>query len=192
MFFGQVCRISWNMLIVNLFAGPGAGKSTTAAGVFHVLKTRGVSCEYVPEYAKDLTWEDRHHALGNQPLIIGKQYHRLWRLNGKVDVAVTDSPILLSILYNKGRLQAFDALALELHRSFDSINYLLKREKPYYQVGRNQTEEQARGLDTSARLLLESNGIPFTEVPGNKVGLKAIARDVLQHLHTPAVWPPGC
>ena len=39
-------------LLVNLYAGPGAGKSTGAAYIFAKLKMAGVDCEYVSEYAK--------------------------------------------------------------------------------------------------------------------------------------------
>jgi len=45
-------------LIVDFFAGPGAGKSTTAADVFAKLKWRGVNAELIGEYAKDLTWSE--------------------------------------------------------------------------------------------------------------------------------------
>lgn len=34
-------------LVVNLFAGPGAGKSTGAAYIFSKLKMLGYDCEYV-------------------------------------------------------------------------------------------------------------------------------------------------
>lgn len=40
-------------LVVNLFAQPGAGKSTGAAYLFYNLKCLGVNCEYVSEFAKD-------------------------------------------------------------------------------------------------------------------------------------------
>lgn len=41
------------MKVINLFAGPGSGKSTTCAGVFSKLKLAGVNCEMALEYAKD-------------------------------------------------------------------------------------------------------------------------------------------
>ena len=47
------------MIVVNLFAGPGSGKSTTCAGVFAKLKLAGVNCEMALEYAKDKVWEER-------------------------------------------------------------------------------------------------------------------------------------
>ena len=40
-------------LVVNLFAGPGTGKSTVAAQIFAHLKWQGFSCELVTEFAKE-------------------------------------------------------------------------------------------------------------------------------------------
>ena len=53
-------------IIVNLFSGPGAGKSTTAAGLFYKLKKQGVNCELVTEYAKHVTWRGNFSTLKNQ------------------------------------------------------------------------------------------------------------------------------
>ena len=47
-------------LCVNLFGGPGIGKSTTAAGVFNLLKLHGIETELITEFAKDLVWEERY------------------------------------------------------------------------------------------------------------------------------------
>ena len=44
-------------LIVNLYGGPGSGKSTGAAYIFSMLKMVGVDAEYVTEFAKDKVWE---------------------------------------------------------------------------------------------------------------------------------------
>ncbi len=52
--------------VVNLFGGPSAGKSTTAAGVFALLKLHDLRSELVTEFAKDLTWEKREKTLNNQ------------------------------------------------------------------------------------------------------------------------------
>jgi len=38
--------------VINLFAGPGAGKSTTAAGLFAEMKRANVDVELVTEYVK--------------------------------------------------------------------------------------------------------------------------------------------
>ena len=48
-----------NTIIVNLFGGPGTGKSTGAAYIFSQLKLAGIDCEFVSEFAKDKVWERR-------------------------------------------------------------------------------------------------------------------------------------
>ena len=86
-------------LIVNFYGGPGSGKSTMAARIFAELKDLGINCEIATEYAKDVTWQKGYHVLGNQLYIFAKQQHRIWRLDGQVDVIVTDAPILNSLVY---------------------------------------------------------------------------------------------
>ena len=87
------------MLIVNLYGAPGAGKSTGAAYVFSQLKMRGINAELVTEFAKDKVWEESKAVFQNQAYIFGKQYFRISRVQDKVDVVITDSPILLSPFY---------------------------------------------------------------------------------------------
>ena len=54
----RIARKNWSddmkTLVVNLFAGPGAGKTTCAWEIASELKKRGIVTEYVPEYAKEL------------------------------------------------------------------------------------------------------------------------------------------
>ncbi len=54
------------MTIINLLGGPGSGKSTTAAGLFNIMKTEGMSVEFAGEFAKDLTWSERKFCLTDQ------------------------------------------------------------------------------------------------------------------------------
>lgn len=89
-------------LIVNLYGGPGTGKSTTAAGLFYKLKEAGINSEYIQEYAKDKTWQADYFTLECQPYITSKQLYRLHRVLDKVDVVVTDSPLIQGLVY-KGK-----------------------------------------------------------------------------------------
>lgn len=89
-----------NTLVVNLFDSPGTGKSSEMAYIFYQLKSRGINAEKASEFAKDKVWEESVEVFKNQAYIFGKQYFRLSRVAGKVDVVITDSPILLSMFYN--------------------------------------------------------------------------------------------
>lgn len=156
-------------LIVNLWGGPGTGKSTNAALVFGKLKVLGISAELVHEYAKDLTWEERHAAIANQPYIMAKQQFHIERVMGKVEVIVTDSPLPFGLIY-KGEAYT-PALGEHILETFDgwrNLNIYLERDvahHPYVQAGRNQNEAQARLIDVQIRELLEEQGMEFEAVP---------------------------
>lgn len=165
------------MKVVNLFAGPGAGKSTTAAMVFAKLKLLEMNAELVTEYAKDLTWD--RIPIRNQVLVLGKQLQRLMRIDGQVDIAVTDSPLLLQVVYN-GHVQSLDKVAADIFAEFDNMNFFIDRTKPYAQVGRKQTEAQAREFDTAVLDLLKSHGVPFLRIKGDETAADEIVGHILR------------
>jgi len=160
-------------LVVNLYGGPGTGKSTTAAGVFCLLKQRGVNAELATEYAKDVVWEGRDYLLSDQIYLFAKQNRKLARLYGRVDVAVTDSPLLFSYHYSKSP-HILGLILEELQRS-RQLHIMLKRVKPYLAAGRYQTEEQARRIDDELRRLLSELGIDFHEVDADEAAVGIIA-----------------
>jgi hypothetical protein len=168
----------FKMIVVNFFAGPGAGKSTTAAGVFSLLKLHGVNCEYVPEFAKDLTWENRYKTLENQIYIFAKQQHRLWRLIGEVDVVITDAPLIQGLVY-VGENLALTQLVMEQFGEFDNINFFLDRSKEYNPKGRSQTENEAIELDNKIIHALIANDIPFMDINGDKDAINVATLAVL-------------
>jgi hypothetical protein len=165
--------------VINLYGGPGVSKSTTATGVFSILKLHGVSCEYVSEYAKDLTWEKARNNLENQVKIFGEQQHRMWRLIDQVDVIITDSPLPLCMIYNKAGCEELNKLVLSEYGKMNNYNYILKRIKPYVQVGRNQTEEEAKKIDEEVRLLLQKNKMDYKQIDGTYEAINVIVKDIL-------------
>lgn len=169
-------------LVINLVAGPGAGKSTTAAGVFYELKQADVNCELVTEYAKDLVWGENLAQLGNQVYILGKQHNRLWRLQGKVDVVVTDCPLFLSVYYGDHMSDAYKALALELFDSMDNMTWYLQRVKKFNPAGRVQDEAKAKQIDRTLWSLLCEYDVPFDSIEANDGAALLIARKVLDRL----------
>ncbi|RLD66513.1 MAG: hypothetical protein DRI84_04650 [Bacteroidetes bacterium] len=170
-------------LIVNLFGGPSVGKSTVAAGVFSLLKLHGVECGLVTEYAKDLVWEERHKTFKDQQYIFAKQHHRLWRVVDKVDVIITDSPLILNQVYGdiyKTTNKKFNDNVIDVVSNFNNYNILLTRTKKYNPNCRNQTEDQAKEIDSIIRRTLESYSMGFVEVPGNSSGINKITRLLLK------------
>ena len=144
--------------IINFFAGPGTGKSTTAAGLFHKMKMDGENVELVTEYAKDMVWEGRYSVLEDQLYIFAKQNRRIARLIGKVDYIITDSPILLGLAYSGGSWGDCILKNLIQHtfEQYDNINFFLKRDTSKYTgVGRMQTLEEAIEKDVMILSLLK-------------------------------------
>lgn len=169
-------------LVLNLFSGPGAGKSTTAAGIFFELKTRGINVEIAAEYAKDLVWEKRHKTFEDQIYIFAKQYHRLHRLLGQVEVVITDCPILLSPIYDTERRQSFKELVIEEHRKMWTYNVFLKRKKAFNPIGRNHDLKQASQLDIDILNLLDDLGECYETFEGTSDGKDQIVKKVLMLL----------
>ena len=152
--------------VVNFYGGPGTGKSTVAAALFAKLKEIGLCAELVCEYAKDLTWQKSLHVLNNQIKIFGEQQHRLWRVRDQTDIVVTDSPLLLSTIYNKGRSPALDVLVHEEYRKYINIDIFLRRTKKYECRGRSQTLDEAKALDELVLSKLDQHSEGYYIVDG--------------------------
>lgn len=154
-------------LIVNMFGGPGVGKSTLATGVFHQLKLSQVSCEYVPEVAKSMTWEKRAKTLQCQFYVTAKQYRDTERLLDQVDVIVTDSSFLLGPMYTPDWYpESFTTFVLDMFRKMRSINFYIERAVPYDPVGRNQNHAEAIEIDNRLLAFLKNSNVPIISVPG--------------------------
>lgn len=172
------------MLVTNLFGAPGAGKSTGAAFLFSQLKLAGINAELVTEYAKDKVWEEDKAVFDNQVYIFGKQSFRISRLVGKVDVVVTDSPILLSDYYNHNDRwgKEFSALAQKLFKDYDNLNFFIERSKPYNPAGRFQNEKESNDVGKSMERYLNTNHISYTAITGDEKGYMQAFDLILNHL----------
>ncbi len=155
-------------LVINLFGGPGVGKSTLCAFVFAKLKILGIECEMATEYAKDMVWEESYKKLENQIYIFGKQHARVHRLLGKVDVVITDSPLLNSIVYDKTDNIALKKLVISEFWKLNTLNFYINRKLDYEENGRVQTLKEAIEVDNAYLKLIKDNDIEYSIIePGD-------------------------
>ena len=85
--------------IINLFGGPGIGKSTQAAGLYAIMKRNNMSVELTSEFPKVIAWEKNHSAIRDQLYITANQHRNISRLYGQVEYIIIDSPILFGLVY---------------------------------------------------------------------------------------------
>jgi hypothetical protein len=168
--------------VVNLFGGPGCGKSTTRAELFALFKKGGHNVEEVTEFAKDLTWEKNQTAFADQLFLLANQNRRQFRLQDQVEWCVTDSPILLGVNYVTPEYlpYTFRSLSLELWNTYENYNYVIERARPYQAIGRNQTEDEAKQIDVNITKMLNDFNIPFKTVRGEGDVAKLIFDDIMK------------
>ena len=140
--------------VINILGGSGLGKSTLAAGLFYEMKSQGMSVELVTEYVKQWAWKGHKVSPLDQPLIFGHQSNLEASLYGKVDYIITDSPLLISSVYEKfynGESIVEEAVHKFMRRAEAQgvvyHNFLLTRNKAFDPRGRYETEEQAKQVD---------------------------------------------
>lgn len=154
-----------NTLVVNLYAGPGAGKTTCGLLIAGELKKHDVVTEYVPEYAKELAWDGETKLLDgsceSESIILNEKIRRISRLIGKVDVIVIDSPILQSAGFVKGYHPEFEQYALQIHNLYNNFNIFVQRSDHYEKSGCIHSFKQSKSLDKKIRKILDRNDIYY-------------------------------
>lgn len=156
------------MKAVNFFGGPAARKSTLAAATYVALKEQGIPADLVREYATYLILSGREEQLKKDQLsVLAKQHHLMAILRGKVEVAVTDSPLPLNALYAApGTPAAFSTMVFDYFNQFDNINIFLDVDWDTYQeVNRVHSKEQAMEKHQMLRNMLDARAIPYHVLP---------------------------
>lgn len=165
------CRFEYKAIcvkVINFFGAPGAGKSTAAAGLFYQLKRHWVRSELVTEFAKDLVWDGSRHLLSNQSFVFANQMHRLNRLAGQVDVAVSDSPLLISAYYApKDYPVSFRQMVFDFFDMFDNLNIVVRRSHSYALEGRLQNEIESDRIADTLEAFLMDNGVAYYAITAN-------------------------
>lgn len=156
---------------INLYGGPGAGKSTLASWLFAELKLRDYSIELVSEYVKSWAIEKRTIHPFHQVYFMGRQLEYEYRfLTNGVKNIITDSPVLLAAtyarLYNSHLLEVanqMESIISTYERKHPAINILLKRGDFFSEEGRYHNREESEEIDLAILSTLVANGIQYKE-----------------------------
>lgn len=176
--------------IINLFGGPGIGKSSIAAGLTYKLKKQHITCDNPYEFPKLLAWDENHSAIRDQLFVLANQHRGIVKSYGKVDYIILDSPILLSLTYKNVYKSneypailygdAFDKMVLDIYNQYDNINILLKRsEGKHNNSERYQNLEESVELDNIIEDSLINNNLPYHVINVNGNTVKNILKLIL-------------
>jgi len=159
-------------LVINLFGGAGIGKSTFAANLFGELKAHNRNVELVREWVKLWAYEKRQMTYADQAIVFGHQIQEETQFYGKVDILITDSPLILSGFYEKLNYKTNLMLPVaksimkeaEVKGTVSYWNILLQRQYQYQTEGRWQTEEQAKEQDKLMEKFLKENKLTYEKM----------------------------
>lgn len=179
----KIMKTNKETLLINLYGAPGSGKSTGAAYIFYKLKTLGVDVELVTEYAKDKVWEEHAMVFEDQCYIFGHQHFRLARVDGKVDVIVTDSPLLISAFYSSDAAirEHLTAMAniTESNRNGHTLSYFITRVKEYNRNGRFQSEKESDSVASYLKQFLLDNDVEPKNIDGCQEHYQTVVDDAM-------------
>ena len=160
------------MKVINLFAPPGTGKTTTGQMLSGLLSLSDHKVEYVPEFAKFATLARNQSALSDQIYMFAKQENRLKVLaESGLDFVIMDGPLPIALLFAPPRYyRHYEPLVIEVFNSYENINFYLNKAPGhrYKNHGRNENEAQANALGKILRELLSKHQVGYTEVQVRK------------------------
>lgn len=163
------------MLVIEFLAGPGAGKTTTAAALYTKLKRKSkVNVDFAREGAQHLIHTGCAHKLANQLNIVAHEYDRMLNMKEQgCKVLITDTSMLMTKIYGKGTTYYDPLLEVinKLREEFVIKSVFVNRVKPFIQYGRMQDEEQSKEID---EIIKETCGPFDLTVNGDDTGIKEL------------------
>lgn len=158
--------------LLNFLGQPSSGKTSLSALVFAKLKEIGAEVEYASEYVKSWAWESRKMTPFDQYYIFGKECHNQSILFNKVDIVISDSPVMLTAFYHYfyNKKNSLRVPCREFYETAENdfevkpINFFLPRRKDYNPRGRFQTQEEADNISVMLKTWLNFEGYPYVEL----------------------------
>ena len=156
---------------INLYGGPGVGKSTLAAVAYAWLQQHDYSAELVREWVKVWAYRGRRIKPFDYVYTFANQLHAEDRLLQEgVEILVTDSPVYLQCMYAaKHQMRAASELryiAKWFEETYPSVNFFVDRAQfaVYEQAGRYEDLGAAMEMDQYILTCLQAWHIPFDRI----------------------------
>lgn len=162
--------------LINVYGGPGAGKTTVAATIFAHLKQTGRHAELCLEYAKELVYRGGIGP-GMEDLIMEEQ---LWRHDtyviGEVDYVVTDAPLLHKASFSHGKeYKVMVEEARVMEDKYTSVLHLMLPEPVGCDMrGRMHDADQSASIHRRTLMTLATEGIEVVNVVNIPQALEAV------------------
>ena len=174
---------------INIYGGPGAGKTAMASYLFHQLKTRHIIIEQVSEFAKTLAYQG-HEIVGfDQAWIFMTQMHseEIYLRHG-ANLTITDAPLYLMMAYIKRDCpwlySCLEPIAAKFEEQYPSIHLYVERPSVelYQQKGRFEDFREACEMDMITRGVLDKHtrGYHIIKYDNNQAALDLVLENLLQ------------
>jgi len=92
-----------------------------------------------------------------------EQNHRIERLMGKVEIIVTDSPIILGSIYLKEPNSDFEETSTKIFNERQNFNVFIERDDFFESEGRIHNYEESLEKDNEIKALLRRNDLNYGE-----------------------------
>jgi predicted ATPase len=157
-------------VVVEIYGGPGTGKTTFSAELYGALKRTGLHVTLVTEEATTCIQANDMVGLTCQAYLLGASARRLRQVATSYDVVVMEAPLLLNPVYDRDRSPALRALAEEEHRRYRNLPLLLSplpREQ-FTTAGRVHDADSAATQHQAIETYLEALGINPVRLPAER------------------------
>lgn len=151
------------MKVINLFGGPSSGKSTISAGLFYLMKLKHLEVVLIQEVATKMIEQKRIHKLNDQLGLLAEQHEPYFELEKEVDFLITDSPLILSALYQpKPYIKHFRKMTVATFNQYDNVNFWINRPKEgFSEKRRNHSLKESQVKDKELITLLNKYKVPL-------------------------------
>lgn len=193
---------SFNTLHVNFWGNPGVGKSGLAGELYGRLSGKGYLAELVKEYAKELQYrgelvrKDRRTGEDvetEQMIISTEQFRREAEYEDRVQVIVTDSPVLQGVVFAPAHYRAeLTSILRQLTAGWRSLDILLVRDVrlDYQSRGRIQNPEESIALRPEIESVLRTERPDFVTLHADEA-LERVFDVVTDHLERRSTYLPS-